>query len=467
MTMQVSQQPDMPRGRFPARLLALLLVLAALPLVALAAGLRGSAFVGVLLAVCVALLALALVYRMFVLPLRELTQVVERVGAGDLSARAELRASGEVAALAAALNHAFDEQLDALQPRAERDRLQAQLALLLSEVNEAARGDLTVEADVPSGTLGSLADAFNYMVAELRRIVAAVNTTTNAVSMASHEIAQRSGSVARHSEAQAHQIVGATSAVAEISLSIQQVSANARLSTDVALEAEQSARSGSEAVRETIDGMERIRLQVQEASRTVARLGESSKEISLIVQLIAQIARQTNTLALNASIQAARAGEHGRGFAVVAEEVRKLAERSSSATKQISGLVASIQAESTEAISAMETSMREVNDGSLVADQAGVALEHIDAVVQRMSELSTSIAQTSEQQAEAALEIAEAMRQLSEITETATADTRDTADSANRLTSLADRLRGSIAAFKVDSAGSELNWQGATADGDD
>jgi twitching motility protein PilJ len=465
--MQRSQQPRRLGGSLSLRMLALAIVLAALPLIALALGMRGTALVGALLVAIAGLVLVALFQRMYVRPLRELTQVAEQVGAGDLSARAQLRSTGEVAALAAALNHALDEQLGSPQTRAEHDQLQAQLATLLREVGEAARGDLTVAADVPAGALGSLADAFNYMVAELRRIIAEVNTTTHAVSSASSEIAQRSGSVARYSEAQAHQIAGATSAVAEISFSIQQVADNARLSSDVARAAELNARSGSEAVRETIDGMERIRQQVQEAARTVARLGDSSKEISLIVQLIAQIARQTNTLALNASIQAARAGEHGRGFAVVAEEVRKLAERSSSATKQISGLVASIQAESAEAISAMETSMREVNDGSLVADQAGVALEQIDAVVLRMTELSGSITQVSEQQAQAALDITEAMRQLSEITATATTDTQHTADSANRLTSLAERLRRSVATFKLDAAGSEMSWQGVAADGDD
>lgn len=422
----------------------------------------------VLAVVALGALLLFLFYRTVVRPLREATAVIERAGAGDLTARVHMPAGGEVAALAAALNHTLDELSAGGQSPQERDLLHEQLATLLAEVGEAARGDLTVEANVPSGALGTLADAFNYVVAELRRIITDVNATTVAVTSASSEIAARSGSVAQHSAGQAVQLAGATSAMTEMSMSIQQVSANARISATVAREAETNARTGYEAVRVTIDGMERIRQQVQEAARIVARLGESSTEISSIVQLIAQIARQTNTLALNASIQAARAGEHGRGFAVVAEEVRKLAERSAGATKQISGLVTSIQAETSEAIAAMETSMREVNDGSLVADQAGVALEQIDAVVARMTELSDSISQMSELQAATAEDISNAMREMSEITETTSADTRDTVESADRLARLAERLRRSVATFKLEGAAvTPLNWQGANADGDD
>jgi methyl-accepting chemotaxis protein len=426
------------------------------------------AALAVLVAIVLGAALAYLCYRMVVRPLREATAVLERAGAGDLSARVHAPATSEVAVLAAALNHTLDELSVAGHSPQERDQLHAQLATLLADVGEAARGDLTVEANVPTGALGTLADAFNYMVAELRRIITDVDATTNAVSTASSEIAARSGSVAQYSAGQAAQLAGATSAMTEMAMSIQHVSANARLSATVAREAETNARTGYDAVRVTMDGMERIRQQVQEASRIVARLGESSTEISSIVQLIAQIARQTNTLALNASIQAARAGEHGRGFAVVAEEVRKLAERSSSATKQISGLVTSIQAETTEAISAMEASMREVNDGSLVADQAGVALEQIDAVVVRMTELIDAISQMSEQQAATAEDISNAMRDMAELTATTSADTRDTAESADRLTRLADRLRRSVATFKLDSqAVAPLNWQGVNADGDD
>src|SRR5207248_8689492 len=145
-------------------------------------------------------------------------------------------------------------------------------------------------------------------------------------------------------------------------------------------EARQNAHEGLESVRATIGGMQRIRGQVQQSAKQIKRLGESSQEIGQIVQLIEEIADQTNLLALNAAIQAAMAGEHGRGFAVVADEVHRLAERASVATKQIGGLVKSIQADTTEAVVAMENSTREVVEGSRLADSAGQRLEAINQV---------------------------------------------------------------------------------------
>ena len=403
-----------------------------------------------LLAVSVLALAAAFLFgRKLVEPIRNLADVAARVREGDMTARATVMSQDEVGQTAASLNQMLDEITALVQTREERDNLQRQITGLLMEVSDVAEGDLTVEAQVTADTLGSVADAFNYMIGELRQIISNVNETTVAVSASSADILQNSASLSRASETQARQIADTSQAVTEMSRSIQQVSQNASVSADVAREARTNAQAGSKAVHATIEGMQRIRSEVQETSRSIKRLGESSQEIGQIVQLIEEIANQTNLLALNAAIQAAMAGEHGRGFAVVAEEVRRLAERAATATRQINGLVTSIQSETAEAVVSMDNSTREVVAGSRLADEAGGALVQIDGVVGRLAELIDAISGEAEQQAQASVEITQAMSDISEITQTTSTGTLQAAESVNHLASLAERLRQSVATFKL------------------
>ena len=212
--------------------------------------------------------------------------------------------------------------------------------------------------------------------------------------------------LAAGSEEQSAQILAASSAIEQMSTSIQQVSQRAVVAADVANKARESARQGAETVTKTIGGMEGIRQQVQQTSKRIKRLGESSQEIGEIVELISDIADRTSILALNASIQAAMAGEAGKGFAVVAEEVERLAERSTEATKKISGLIKSIQTDTNEAISAMEETTQEVVGGSHAADEAGRRLTEIESVSNQLAEIISSIAQASQQQAKGSESIA-------------------------------------------------------------
>ena len=404
-----------------------------------------GAFAAILLAIAIAIF----VSRSFLDPLGHLTEVSEQIQGGDLGARAAVEDEHAIGRTAQALNLALDEVTSLVQTREERDRIQNQIITLLDEVSAVAEGDLTVEAEVTADALGSVADSFNYMITELRDIVANVNETTAEVSAASGDIARTSSTLAESSEMQSRQIADAAVAIEEMAASIAQVSESAGLGATVASNARANAQQGAASVRATIDGMQRIRQEVQGTSRTIKRLGESSQEIGSIVALIEEIANQTNLLALNAAIQAAMAGEHGRGFAVVAEEVRRLAERAGEATQQIGTLVTSIQQETSEAVMSMDNSTREVVEGSRLADEAGTTLTEIDAVVSRMAELIEEISVSSNQQATSANQIATTMREVSEGTRSTTATTREAAESVNRLANLAERLRESVAAFRI------------------
>src|SRR6478672_9916460 len=235
----------------------------------------------------------------------------------------------------------------------------------------------------------------------------------------------------------------------EIAASINQVSRNSAASADVAQRSVQIATKGAGVVRQTIAGMDSIRDQIQETSKRIKRLGESSQEIGSIVELINDISEQTNILALNAAIQAASAGEAGRGFAVVADEVQRLAERASNATKRIEALVQTIQSDTNEAVSSMEQTTSEVVAGARLAEDAGTALGEIEKVSSDLSGLIQGISTAAQQQSGAAANITQAMNTIQQITSQTTQGANQTAESIGNLAQLAADLRRSVADFKL------------------
>ena len=211
----------------------------------------------------------------------------------------------------------------------------------------------------------------------------------------------------------------------------------------------QAAESGLQAVQNAIGGMNAIRDQIQETSKRIKRLGESSQEIGEITELISDITEQTNVLALNAAIQAASAGEAGRGFSVVAEEVQRLAERSADATRQIAALVKAIQTDTQDAVAAMERSTQGVVEGARLSDNAGSALSEIDAVSRRLALLIENISESASQEAESANEVAGNIQHIFAVTEQTGEGTRSTAQQVRELSRMAEELRQSVARFKI------------------
>ena len=329
------------------------------------------------------------------------------------------------------------------------NRNQEAIMRLLDEIGALAENDLTVKATVTEDMTGAIADSINFAVENLRDLVGTINDTSAQVASSAQETQATAMHLAEAAEHQAQEINSASSRITEIASSIDQVSRNSAESADVAQRSVQIATKGAGVVRETIAGMDSIRDQIQETSKRIKRLGESSQEIGSIVELINDISEQTNILALNAAIQAASAGEAGRGFAVVADEVQRLAERASNATKRIETLVQTIQSDTNEAVSSMEQTTSEVVAGARLAEDAGTALGEIESVSSNLANLILGISTAAKQQSAAASDITETMNTIQSITAQTSQGANQTAQSIGNLAQLAANLRRSVADFKL------------------
>ena len=331
----------------------------------------------------------------------------------------------------------------------QNERNQAAILQLLDELADLAEGDLTVHASVTENFTGAIADSINFAIDQMRQLVSKINHLSVQVAKAATNTQSTAGTLSAAAESQAKEIGAASQAINEMAVSIDQVSSNAAESASVAERAVEIAGKGSEVVQDTIHGMDTIRGQIQETSKRIKRLGESSQEIGDIVSLINDIADQTNILSLNAAIQASMAGDAGRGFAVVADEVQRLAERSSAATKQIAALVKTIQTDTNEAVISMEQTTSEVVGGAKRAQDAGVALGEIESVSTTLAELIQNISNAARQQAVSAGHVSNTMNVIQQITGQTVAGTEDTSSSIGKLAAMANEMRESVEGFKL------------------
>jgi twitching motility protein PilJ len=331
----------------------------------------------------------------------------------------------------------------------QNDANQAAILRLLDEMGDLADGDLTVTATVSEDITGAIADSMNYAIEATRNLVTTINETSERVATAAQETQTTALRLTEASNHQAEKIADATSAIRNMTQAIDQMTSDATESAEVAQRSVEIAGTGAQTVRRTIQGMDSIREQIQETSKRIKRLGESSQEIGDIVELIDDIADQTNILALNAAMQAAMAGEAGRGFAVVADEVQRLAERSGNATKQIEALVKTIQSDTNEAVNSMEVSTAGVVSGANLAEDAGEALKEIESVSKYIADLTQKIADSAQQQSAAASGVNETMVVIQEITSQTSDGTKQTAASIGNLAELANDLQNSVAGFRL------------------
>ncbi|MFS8890048.1 methyl-accepting chemotaxis protein [Synechococcus sp. R55.2] len=376
---------------------------------------------------------------------------------GNYSVRATANTHDELGRLAdsfnqmaAALEANFAElsQRAAEQGQAKED-LQRQVIRLLDDVEGAARGDLTVRAEVTADVLGAVADSFNLTIRSLRDIVSQVKRAAAAVNDAALQNEDFARSLSADALRQAEEISNSLNSIQEMTDSIQQVASNAREAANVTAQATEAASRGGEAVDRTVSGILEIRETVAETTRKVKRLAESSQEISKIVALISQIASRTNLLALNASIEAARAGESGRGFAIVADEVRQLADRAAKASKEIEQIVLQIQSETGNVMTAMEEGTQLVIEGTRRAEQAKNSLDEIIEVSRRIDELVRAISQATVQQTETSRSVAQVMQSVELTANETSKEAQKVATSLQQLVSIARELQTSVGRFRV------------------
>lgn len=334
--------------------------------------------------------------------------------------------------------------------------LQTQILGMLDAVADAADGDITVRAPVSEGALGNVADAFNLMMESLEEILGEVKGTVVEVAGEAAQIEEAAHGTVEGAAEQAGSLGEAAAQVGHISEQMATVSKNAEAAANAARRVQDQALDGSESVQAVVQGMETLRANVQAGAKKIKSLGDRSMEITSIVATIAKISEQTNMLALNAAIEAARAGEHGRGFSVVADEVRRLAERTASATNEIRELVSSIQAETTESVAAIEQQTLVVEEESQMVTVAGQALMSIQDVSTQSAALVADISLTAQSQAEGVRQVVKTMADVNQIAGTAKRGAESTLEIARQLNQIADQLGRNVAVFRTSGSSSPM-----------
>ena len=381
--------------------------------------------------------------------LREKASLTQRVANGRLDENFTPISDGDC------LGHSLQGMVlnlrRSIETHESREQLHHSIMKLLEEMSAVSAGDLTVKAERGPETAGAIADAFNTMTENLTLHVRRVKELTREFAAATDSIKETTEDLARGNVVQSSQLTRTTASVAKIASQIQEVSDNAELSSKVASDSLNKARSGTKAAADNINAMRCVRRQVQETAKRVKRLGERSQEIGQIVALVEDLSDRTSLLALNATLQAAAAGPAGAAFASVAEEVERLAERSNTLTRQIATLTHMINSETTEVVASMEDTVHEVVVGCALADKAGQALFALEATSSKLSELLRSITDAAKFQAKSFEDISNSMSSISEVTEMVENASIRAAESIRNLVRLSERLQESVSPFKLSS----------------
>ncbi|MBE9206374.1 HAMP domain-containing protein [Nostoc sp. LEGE 06077] len=389
---------------------------------------------------------------------KDLQNQFDAVRQGNLNVQATVYSEDELGLLATGFNEMArviftttnEAQRKADEQEEAKENLQRQVIRLLDDVEGAARGDLTVQAEVTADVLGAVADAFNLTIQNLRDIVQQVKVAAREVTKGATNSETFARALSSDALRQAEELAVTLNSVQVMTDSIQRVAEAAREAETVARDASSIALKGGEAVENTVAGILEIRETVAETTRKVKRLAESSQEISKIVALISQIASRTNLLALNASIEAARAGEAGRGFAIVADEVRQLADKSAKSLKEIEQIVMQIQSETGSVMTAMEEGTQQVIKGTKLAEEAKRSLENIIQVANRIDILVRSITSDTVEQTETSRAVAHVMQSVELTAQETSQEAQRVSGALQNLVGVSRDLIASVERFRVD-----------------
>ncbi|GAX38130.1 methyl-accepting chemotaxis protein [Nodularia sp. NIES-3585] len=389
---------------------------------------------------------------------KDLQAQFDAVRLGNLDVQATVYSEDELGRLSTGFNEmarvifktTHDAQRKADEQEEAKENLQRQVIRLLDDVEGAARGDLTVQAEVTADVLGAVADAFNLTIQNLRDIVQQVKVAAKEVTKGATNSETFARALSSDALRQAEELGVTLNSVQVMTDSIQRVAEAAREAEIVAGDASAIALKGGEAVENTVAGILEIRETVAETTRKVKRLAESSQEISKIVALISQIASRTNLLALNASIEAARAGDAGRGFAIVADEVRQLADKSAKSLKEIEQIVMQIQSETGSVMTAMEEGTQQVIKGTKLAEEAKRSLENIIQVANRIDTLVRSITSDTVEQTETSRAVAHVMQSVELTAQETSQEAQRVSGALQLLVGVSRDLISSVERFRVE-----------------
>jgi methyl-accepting chemotaxis protein len=382
--------------------------------------------------------------------LRHVAELTKRISKGETDKRAIVTGRDEIYMVAASMNTMLDSIVQLLQEtQGQRDRLQAQVEKLVSEVSSVGEGDLRVQAQVTSDALGILAESFNYMIAELNGLVIRVKKYTKDVEVSATNMYDQMAQLVEDAEIQLHQMATATAEVVQMAHSSQNVAERVQVLDDAAKDTHFSARTGRATLQQTTEGIGRINQNVQATASKVQQLGERSREINDIVSVISDIAHQTNRLALDAAVQAAVAGENGKGFTIVSTDIRRLAEQTKEQTTRISRIIQGFREDIRAVAISMKDTQRETATGTSLVQGTGASLEKIFELVEQQANEIEMINTMVRSLLQSSSNVNHIMQEVSQSTRQGSSSTRVVAQNMEHLAGLAKQLLASIEAFKV------------------
>ncbi|MEC4686674.1 MAG: methyl-accepting chemotaxis protein [Nitrospirota bacterium] len=386
-------------------------------------------------------------------PLNSLMSGIEAVGRGESDVRLPVKSSDEFGKIAVVFNDTLDKLREYIQTDEERKKVQENVIKFLEVVSTAAEGDLTVRAPVTADVFGSIADAFNLMVDELSYLFKDVRNTARSVGEESFRLLDMLKKMADGAENQMVQLKGATEAVNGTVDATIKISDETGEATEISVKASEAASKGGELVNQSIEGMKVVRATVQTINKKMKMLSERIIEIGTISGLIAEVASRTNLLAMNASIEAARAGESGKGFVVIAEEIRRLADKSAEATKQITNIIRAIQTEASEITTSLEDETEIVEKQSVLASETGIAFTDIEGSVDKTKGIVSEIFQLSQIQREMTGDVVLSMESVNGISLELLTLVQDSTEISGKLSGSSKELLSSVEKFRISEEG--------------